>query len=116
MNDLETRRHRQAYYASASFADAQVGKVMAALEASGLADDTVIALFGDHGWHLGENNEWAKHTAMDRANKAPLLFSTPATRAATRGDVDVAGADGSGGGGGGQGRMVSEFAELVDGK
>jgi iduronate 2-sulfatase len=55
--------------------DAQLGKVLAALHASGLANDTVVALFGDHGWHIGENNEWAKHTAMTRAAKVPLLVA-----------------------------------------
>ena len=55
--------------------DAQLGKVLAALHASGLANDTVVALFGDHGWHVGENNEWAKHTAMTRAAKVPLLVA-----------------------------------------
>ena len=44
--------------------DAQLGKVLAQLKASGLEDSTVVTLFGDHGWHIGENNEWAKHTAM----------------------------------------------------
>ena len=69
--------HLHRYYAAASFADAQIGKVLAQLKASGLEDNTVVGLFGDHGWHIGENNEWAKHTAMTWANNAPLLFAIP---------------------------------------
>lgn len=57
--------------------DAQIGKVLAQLKASGLENNTVVALWGDHGWHIGENNEWAKHTAMTWANNAPLLFAVP---------------------------------------
>jgi len=59
------------------YGDAQIGRVLDELHALGLASNTVIVLFGDHGWHLGENNEWAKHTAMTRASHAPLLFSVP---------------------------------------
>ena len=77
-NDSVTRDQRRAYYAAASFTDAQIGRVLEAIDAAGLTETTVIALWGDHGWHLGENNEWAKHTAMARANRAPLLFHHPA--------------------------------------
>ena len=77
MNDTQTRMQRQAYFAAASFADAQIGKVLDALAATGLDKTTVVTLWGDHGWHIGENNEWAKHTAMTWANRAPLLFSAP---------------------------------------
>ena len=66
----ETRLQRRAYFAAVSFVDAQLGRVLAALGEAGLANDTVVVLFGDHGWHIGENNEWAKHTAMTRANRA----------------------------------------------
>ena len=93
LSDASTRLQRRAYYAAASFADAQIGKVLGALETTGLANSTVVCLFGDHGWHVGENNEWAKHTSMTWANRVPLLFAVP----------------------GGDGKVVSNsFAELVD--
>eukprot|EP00041_Stephanoeca_diplocostata_P013554 m.237734 g.237734 ORF g.237734 m.237734 type:complete len:528 (+) comp19378_c0_seq5:71-1654(+) len=77
VSDETARAQRQAYYAAASFTDAQIGKVLTAIEDLGLTNSTVIALWGDHGWHLSENNEWAKHTAMTWANRAPLLFAHP---------------------------------------
>ena len=77
VGDELTRRQRQAYYAAASYSDAMIGRVLAALETHGLAESTVVALWGDHGWHLGENNHWAKHTAMRWANNAPLIFVRP---------------------------------------
>ena len=77
MNDTFVRMQRRAYMASASYTDANIGSLLKALEATGVADNTIIALWGDHGWHIGENNEWAKHTAMTWANRAPLLFAVP---------------------------------------
>jgi iduronate 2-sulfatase len=76
-NDSVTRLQRRAYFACASFVDAQIGKVLTALDVTGLNQSTVVALWGDHGWHLGENNEWAKHTSMKRAHHTPLLFAVP---------------------------------------
>lgn len=81
-NESWTRWSRHAYFAAASFTDAQIGKVLDELETLGLADSTVVVLWGDHGWHLGENNEWAKHTAYRRAARAPLLFHLPSSPAA----------------------------------
>ena len=87
-NQTYLRMQRQAYYAAASYADDNIGKLLAALDASGFANNTVVALWGDHGWHLGENNEWAKRTAMTWANRAPLLFAVPGltTAGAVSGD------------------------------
>eukprot|EP00937_MAST-01D_sp_MAST-1D-sp2_P007433 g7433.t1 len=84
VDDDFARQQRRAYFAAASFADAQVGRVLDAVEEVGLANRTVVVLFGDHGWHLGDNNEWAKHTAMTRANRAPLLFAAPGARPGVR--------------------------------
>jgi iduronate 2-sulfatase len=107
-SDETTRRQRRAYFAAASFADAQIGKVLRALEDTGFASRTVIGLWGDHGWHIGENNEWAKHTAMTWANRVPLLFSTPQHRTLTA----AAAAAGTAAAGGPVVRQY--FAELVD--
>jgi arylsulfatase A-like enzyme len=65
------------YYASTSFIDAQVGKIMSKLKELGLDKNTVIVLWGDHGWHLGDHALWCKHTNFEQATRVPLIFSTP---------------------------------------
>ena len=67
----------QAYLATISFADAQIGRVLDALDRSGHADNTIIVLWGDHGWHLGEKNHWRKHALWDVSTRTPLIFSAP---------------------------------------
>ena len=66
-----------AYLACVSFVDAQIGKVVDALEASGHADDTVIVLWSDHGQHLGEKRSWRKQTLWEEATRVPLFFKAP---------------------------------------
>jgi len=70
----EVRRH---YAAAVSFSDAQVGKILKALEASGEAENTIIILWGDHGWHLGEHGVWGKHTLFEESLKSPLIIRYP---------------------------------------
>lgn len=65
------------YYASASFVDAQIGKVIDELDRLGLADNTLVVLWGDHGFHLGDLGIWTKHTNYEQANRIPLLFVAP---------------------------------------
>jgi iduronate 2-sulfatase len=65
------------YYASVSYADAQLGKVLDELDRLGLANDTVIVLWGDHGWHLGDHGMWTKHTNYEQAVRIPLLVIAP---------------------------------------
>ena len=65
------------YYASTSYADAQIGKVTAALDRLGLAKNTIIVLWGDHGWHLGDLGIWTKHTNFEQANRIPILIVGP---------------------------------------
>ncbi|RYD41655.1 MAG: DUF229 domain-containing protein, partial [Sphingomonadales bacterium] len=60
------------YYAGVSYVDAQIGKVLDALERDGLAENTVVVLWGDHGWHLGDHGIWTKHTNMEQATRIPL--------------------------------------------
>ncbi|MEZ6064289.1 MAG: sulfatase [Planctomycetaceae bacterium] len=67
----------QAYLASTSFVDSQVGRVLDALEASGHADDTIVVLWSDHGWHLGEKAITGKNTLWDRSTRVPLIFAGP---------------------------------------
>ena len=65
------------YYAATSFMDAQVGIVLDALDSLGIADNTIIVLWGDHGWHLGDHDLWCKHTNFEQATRTPLLISAP---------------------------------------
>jgi choline-sulfatase len=67
----------RAYLASISFMDSQVGRVLAALEASGRADDTVVVFWSDHGWHLGEKGITGKNTLWERSTRVPLIFAGP---------------------------------------
>jgi iduronate 2-sulfatase len=70
----EVRRH---YAACVSYADAQVGKLLDRLKASGQADNTIIVLWGDHGWHLGEHAIWGKHALFEESLHSPLIISYP---------------------------------------
>lgn len=65
------------YYACVSFIDAQLGKVLDELEASEAADNTIIILWGDHGWHLGDHGMWCKHTNFEQATRSPLILAAP---------------------------------------
>ena len=67
----------QAYLATISFADAQIGRVLDALDRSGHADNTVVILWVDHGWHLGEKEHWRKHALWDVSTRTPLILSAP---------------------------------------
>lgn len=67
----------QGYLASIEFADAQIGRLIAALEASPYADNTIIVLWGDHGWHLGEKLHWRKFALWEEAARVPLLIVAP---------------------------------------
>lgn len=73
---------RHGYYACISYTDAQVGRLLDALEQEGLASNTVIVLWGDHGWQLGDHGLWHKHTNFELAARAPLLVSVPGLKSA----------------------------------
>ena len=68
---------RHGYLACVSYVDALIGHVMEALERNGFADNTVILLIGDHGFHLGEHNFWGKHTLLHGALHTPLMITRP---------------------------------------
>jgi iduronate 2-sulfatase len=65
------------YRASVSFVDAQLGRLLDSLDQLGIADRTIIVLWGDHGWQLGEHGFWCKHTNFEVASRAPLLIAAP---------------------------------------
>jgi choline-sulfatase len=67
----------RSYLACTSFVDAQVGRIMTALEEAGIADNTIVVLWGDHGWHLGEKAITGKNTLWDRSTRVPLIFAGP---------------------------------------
>ncbi len=67
----------QGYLACGAYCDAQVGKVLDALAASDYADNTIVVLWSDHGWHLGEKLHWRKFALWEEATHSPLIFSAP---------------------------------------
>lgn len=75
----------QGYLASITFADAQVGRVLDALEASEFNESTIVVLWGDHGWHLGEKEHWRKFALWEEATRVPFFISVPGmTKPGTR--------------------------------
>lgn len=65
------------YYASVSYVDTQIGKVLAELKNQGLDKNTIVVLWGDHGFHLGELGIWTKHVNYEMANNIPLMIKAP---------------------------------------
>ena len=63
------------YYACVSFIDQQIGNLIDYLDELGIRENTVIVLWGDHGWHLGDHDMWCKHTNFEQATRSPLIFS-----------------------------------------
>lgn len=76
-DDLQFRKCVQAYLASVSFVDHQIGKVLDALQSSEYNDNTIVVLFSDHGYHLGEKNRVAKHSLWEESTRVPLIVSLP---------------------------------------
>lgn len=74
LSDELQRNSRHAYYACVSYIDAQVGLLISELERLGLADNTIIALWGDHGFHLGDHGMWGKHSTLEAATRSPLII------------------------------------------
>jgi iduronate 2-sulfatase len=78
------------YYACVSYMDAQLGRVLEALDANGFADNTLIVLWGDHGWHLGDHGMWCKHTNYEQATRIPLIIAGPPGGAVASGKTTAA--------------------------
>jgi arylsulfatase A-like enzyme len=65
------------YYAAVSYMDAQVGILLNTLDSLGTLNNTIIVLWGDHGWHLGDHDLWCKHTNFEQATRSPLIIAAP---------------------------------------
>jgi iduronate 2-sulfatase len=82
------------YYACVSYVDAQIGMMLEALDEAGIRDDTLIVVWGDHGWHLGDMGIWGKATNYEIATRVPLIVWTPEMKA--------------------RGKSTSALVELID--
>ena len=65
------------YYACVSYVDTQIGRLLDALEAQGLADNTIVVVWGDHGFHLGDHGQWCKHSNFELDARVPLIVKVP---------------------------------------
>jgi len=74
-DETRQRELKHGYYASVSYVDAQVGRLLDALDRLGLNDNTIVVLWGDHGWKLGEHNGWCKMTNYEIDTRVPMIFS-----------------------------------------
>ncbi|MCU4174418.1 sulfatase [Carboxylicivirga sp. N1Y90] len=81
------------YRACVSYVDAQIGLVMDKLDELGISDNTIIVLWGDHGWHLGDHGLWCKHSNFEQATRVPMMISAPGMQ---------------------QGKQANTMAEFVD--
>ncbi|WP_145384468.1 sulfatase [Stieleria neptunia] len=77
------------YLACTSYADAMVGRILDALQASPSADNTIVVLWSDHGYHLGEKGQWGKHTLWQRTSNVPFVWAGPGVAEGARTDVTV---------------------------
>lgn len=84
LDDDISKRLIHGYYASVSYVDAQIGKVLKALDDNHLRDRTIVILFGDHGWKLGEYGNWCKHSNAELDTHAPLIVRVPGMTAGQR--------------------------------
>ncbi|MFP4092570.1 MAG: sulfatase [Cyclobacteriaceae bacterium] len=94
LSETQARRMMQGYYACISYTDAQIGKVLDALEDLDLDKNTIVVLWGDHGWNLREHGLWCKHSNFESSLRAPLMVRVPeinkgATTAALTEFVDI---------------------------
>lgn len=77
LSETYARKLLHGYYACVSYVDTQVGKLLAALKETGLDATTIVVLWSDHGWHLGDYGVWGKHTLFDRSLRSVLILKTP---------------------------------------
>jgi arylsulfatase A-like enzyme len=95
VTEEQARTLKHGYYACVSYMDAQLGRVLDELERLGLSERTVVVLWGDHGWKLGEHGAWCKHSNLENDTRAPLICRAPGQKAA-----------------GGRSRALVEFVDI----
>jgi len=89
VSDKQARSLIHGYYACTSFVDAQIGKVVNELDKLGLRDNTIIVLWGDHGWQLGEHGLWCKHTNFENSLHSPLIVKAAGIKGGQKTDALV---------------------------
>lgn len=77
ISDAYAKKLRHGYMASISYIDTQIGKLLTELKTLGLDENTIIVIWGDHGWHLGDQRIWGKHTLFENALKSALIVKSP---------------------------------------
>ena len=80
LSDDYAKKLKHAYYASVSYIDSQIGMLLRELKALELEENTIVVLWGDHGWHLGDQKVWGKHTLFENALKSALIIKVPGTK------------------------------------
>jgi iduronate 2-sulfatase len=87
VSDVYARKLRHAYYAGISYVDAQIGKVISELKAQGLDKNTIVVVWSDHGWHLGDHRIWGKHTIFENGVHSVLIIKVPGEKANKRKEI-----------------------------
>lgn len=77
LSDEEQRHLIHGYMAAVTYIDVQVGRVIKKLQDLGLEENTIVVVWGDHGWHLGDHGVWCKHSNFEQATRSPLIISVP---------------------------------------
>jgi uncharacterized sulfatase len=77
MSEENCRRSKRGYYASVSYVDEQIGRVLAALKELGLEENTIVVFWADHGWHLGQHGQWEKLTLFEWCARIPFMMAGP---------------------------------------